>query len=183
MRYAIVVGKLLVQAYLLYLLYVLAVLYDPTDPGFRPPIVLFVVDWVDLFIHEAGHLVFRIFGKVVYFAGGSLMQVLLPAVTAFVTWRNSPRWISLPVFWTGENLVNVSVYIKDAPYKRLHLIGRNLIHDWNWLLDGDADAAETLGEITFFLGLLVCLVAVVAGVWFALRLYREDTSGKLRFDD
>jgi hypothetical protein len=183
MRYAILAGKLLVQIYLVYLLYVLAVAYEPSNPGFHPPFVLFVVDWVDLFIHEAGHLVFRIFGQVIYFAGGSIMQVLLPAVAAIVTWRNSPRWVSLPMYWTGESLVNVSVYIKDAPYKKLHLIGKNLIHDWNWLLGGDQDSAEILGEAVFVLGLLVCCAGIIAGVWFAIERFREDMGGTLRFDD
>ena len=183
MRNGMLAGKLLVQAYLAYLLYVLAVTYDPGDVSFRPPFVLFVVDWVDLFIHEAGHMFFRIFGQVIYFAGGSLMQVLLPAVTAYFTWRNSRRWISLPLFWTGENLVNVSIYIKDAPYKKLHLIGKNLIHDWNWLLNGDPDVSEVLGMIISVLGLLVCTAGIVAGVWFAIERYREDLADNVRFDD
>jgi hypothetical protein len=175
MRQSLLILKLLVFAYLIYLLQILVFTYDATDPSFHPPVILFIVDWINLFIHEAGHFVFRIFGQWVYILGGSLMQILLPALLSFVTWRQkSWRHIAFPLFWTGENMFNVTMYIRDAPYRRLHLLGRGLIHDWHWLLNGDPDAAELLGGMMFGLAVFVCLAAIGLGIWSAVLGFRES---------
>lgn len=173
MRYALLALKVLLYSYLGYLLYILAVEYEPSNPNFRPPFVLFVVDWIDLFIHEGGHFLFRIFGQWIYILGGSLTQVLLPGLAIYVTLRQDRRWIGLPLFWLGENMVNVSVYIQDAPYKKLRLIASGLIHDWNWLLNGDETSAEIIGGIVQWLGLLTCAGAIGLGLWFAITIFRE----------
>ena len=39
-----------------------------------------LIDGVNLLIHEAGHFVFRPFGEFMTIAGGSLFQVLMPAL-------------------------------------------------------------------------------------------------------
>ena len=173
MRYALLIAKLILYSYLGYLLIVLVTQYDPSNPGFRPPFILFVVDWIDLFIHEGGHFIFRIFGKFIYILGGSLTQILLPAALVFVTFRQNPRYIGVPLFWLGDNMVNVSVYILDAPYKKLHLLASGLIHDWNWLLDGDQTSAEVIGGMVQWLGFLVCAAGLGFGIWFAISAFRE----------
>ncbi len=173
MRHVILAVKLLVYGYLAYLLYVLAMEYDPADPTFHPPFILFVVDWIDLFIHEAGHAFLKFFGQFIYIHGGSLIQILLPALMVLVTWRQTfKRGIGLPLFWLGENLVNVSVYIKDAPYKKLHLLAGGLIHDWNWLLNGNQEFSALLSDAVFGLGLLSCAAGIVAGIWFGISTWR-----------
>ena len=99
--------------------------------------------------------------------------MLLPALLALVTWRQSQmRGITLPLFWTGENLVNVSVYIKDAPFKKLHLLAGGLIHDWNWLLNGDLETSATLSDMAFGLGILLCAFGIGAGLWLGISDYR-----------
>lgn len=120
-----------------YLLWFLVFEYYPADPlGFTPPFVLWVIDTINLFIHEAGHLFFRILGQTMHILGGSLTQCLIPLALAIVTWREKPQQVGVPLFWFGENLVNVSVYIADAPYKNLKLIKDGLIHDWIGCLPG-----------------------------------------------
>ena len=37
---------------------------------------------LDLIVHEAGHFFFRFFGETMMIAGGSLLQILLPAIVA-----------------------------------------------------------------------------------------------------
>jgi hypothetical protein len=164
-RLMLAVLKSALALYLLYLSYVLAFEYNPADPGFRPPFVLFVMDTINLFIHEAGHLFLRPFGQFVHVLGGSLVQVLLPLALVVVAGRQSVWLTWYGGFWTGESLVNVSVYIADAPVKQLRLIAKGLIHDWNWLLSGNLEAAEPLSEIVFGLGILFCVVSagVLAG--------------------
>lgn len=174
MKYALLTLKLLVYAYLGYLAVFLATEYDPTNPAYSPPFIIFIIDTVNLFIHEAGHLFFRIFGMWMYMLGGSAFQVLLPAALLTVTVLKRAPGPAPAAFWVGENMVNVSVYIKDAPTKHLKLIASGLIHDWNWLLSGNLDAAEPLGTIVQVCGLAICFGSVVAGVWLAVKAWRES---------
>jgi hypothetical protein len=76
-------------------------------------------------------------------------------------------------FWVGESMINVSVYIADAPYRKLRLIASGLIHDWWWLLDGDAGIAGPLSWAVYGVGYLLCTGAVVAFVVWAVIAFRE----------
>jgi hypothetical protein len=180
MRYITLTLKLTVIAYGAYLLWFLAFEYYPADPlGFQVPFVLWVIDTINLFIHEAGHLFFRLFGQTMYILGGSITQCLLPLALAIVTWREKPRWesmpsaqVGLPLFWFGENLVNVSVYIADAPYKNLKLIKNGLIHDWHWLLAEHLHWAEPMGLVVRGLGLVVCAASIGLMVFYLVQDFR-----------
>lgn len=169
MNYAILTIKLVIFCYLGYLCMYLMTDYKPAQPLFHPPVAVFLLDTVDLFIHEAGHFFLKPFGMWIHMIGGSFFQCFVPLALLAVTFRSNREQISWPGFWLGENLVNVSVYIKDAPYKHLKLIARGLIHDWNWLLSDNLDMAEPLGEAVFVLGIIVCCSAVGAGIFFAVR--------------
>ena len=116
--------KLLFYCYLGYLLFFLATGYHPEQPGYNPPFAIFVLDTINLFIHEAGHFFLKVFGKFIHILGGSFFQILLPGLLVFTTWRQKISSIAAPGFWLGENLVNVSVYIRDAPFRQLRLIAR-----------------------------------------------------------
>ena len=60
--------------------YFLWIAYDPMAGSF--------LDLVDLPIHETGHLIFRPFGEFIGVAGGSLFQVIFPAVfVGYFIWR------------------------------------------------------------------------------------------------
>ncbi|MDH3251407.1 MAG: hypothetical protein OEM41_01375 [Ignavibacteria bacterium] len=167
--------KLLFYSYLGYLLFFLATGYHPEQAGYNPPFVIFVVDTINLFIHEAGHFFLKIFGKFINILGGSFFQILIPGLLVFTTWRQTITQIALPGFWLGESMVNVSVYIRDAPFRHLRLIARGLIHDWNWLLSGNMEAAEPLADIVFICGLCICAASLGAGVYFAVRVFREES--------
>jgi hypothetical protein len=173
MKHFLLTMKLALLAYLGYLLIFLATGYDPVSPAFRPPFLLWLVDIMNLYIHEAGHLFLRPFGRVVSMLGGSLMQVLVPLAFLIVTWRQSPWQIGYAGFWLGENMVSVSVYIQDAPFRKLRLIGRGLIHDWWWLLGGDESVSAPLSETVFLLGLAICVLALAGGLYYAIKTYRE----------
>lgn len=173
MRHALLVLKLVVWLYLAYVTIFLLTSYAPQTPGYAPPALLWILDIINLFIHEAGHLFFKIFGMWLHIIAGSLFQVALPLALAIVTARHRLSQVGYPAFWVGESLVNVSVYIKDAPYKHLRLIARGLIHDWNWLLSGNLEAAEPLGEIAYWLGILLCIGSVTGGAYFAVRTWRH----------
>jgi len=169
MKTAFLALKMALFLYLGYLLVFLITGYQPQTPGYSPPFLIFVIDTINLFIHEAGHFFFKVFGMFIYVLGGSIFQVLLPLSLLLVTWRQNVAQVVYPGFWVGENMVNVSVYIKDAPFKHLKLIARGLIHDWNWLLSGDPDVAEPLGDAVFVLGIIICIASLSVGVYFAIR--------------
>jgi hypothetical protein len=93
-----------------------------------------LLDGVDLAIHETGHLVFAPFGELVGFAGGTLMQLIMPAlfVGYFVRGRDQHA-ASVALWWIGQNCANISVYAADARAQELPLVGGGE-HDWAYLL-------------------------------------------------
>jgi hypothetical protein len=158
----------------------LAFHYMPASPGYAPPLHVWLIDTVNLIIHESGHFFFLWLGSTIGILGGSLMQILLPAgITVFV-WRRFRGATVLPLFWTGWNMMHVAVYVSDAPFRALHLIGRGLKHDWHELMlrFGLMDQAVTIGALLHWCGVLVCLGALAHGVFVTLRLFRSGDDGR-----
>jgi hypothetical protein len=65
---------------------------------------------------------------------GSVFQVAVPVGLAlYFGWRRRDLLAAgLCLAWAGASAVDVSVYIADAPFQRLPLIGGS--HDWAYLL-------------------------------------------------
>lgn len=93
------------------------------------------LDFANLGFHEAGHLVMTFFGQFVSILSGSLMQILIP-LSILLYFYKTYQFFScgFALFWLGESINNVSIYIGDATDMHLPLIQDGLIHDWNWLL-------------------------------------------------
>src|SRR5882762_871742 len=73
------------------------------------------IDYVDLIIHEAGHLIFIPFGQFMHILGGSLFQTVFPLLyVGYFYFKRDYFSSSFLLFWTGVNLINVSVYASDA---------------------------------------------------------------------
>jgi hypothetical protein len=131
------------------------------------------LDGVDLVFHEAGHVIFGFFGEFIGILGGSLLQVLIPAiVTGYFLWHHQ-RWSGMvTLFWVGQSLFNVSVYVKDARAQALPLLGgADVLHDWNWLL-GTLHLLrwdQAIGALIYMAGLLAVVVSVVGGLYFSLE--------------
>ncbi|PIU20071.1 MAG: hypothetical protein COT18_04155 [Elusimicrobia bacterium CG08_land_8_20_14_0_20_59_10] len=91
------------------------------------------LDHTNLVIHEAGHVVFGFFPRFLMVAGGSIFQLLVPAVCVAAGIRQGQNlsW-QLCLFWLGESLLNISVYAGDAARQALPLVGGG--HDWAYLL-------------------------------------------------
>jgi hypothetical protein len=96
-----------------------------------------LIDNADLVIHEAGHFFFFFFGKFIYTAGGTLMQIILPSFIAFYFFRNEYRTgVQFSLLWLGQNFINISVYAADAQAQKLDLLGGSKVyHDWHYLLN------------------------------------------------
>jgi len=109
--------------------------------------ILGIVHNINLAFHEAGHVIFGIFGNEnLTILGGSLGQVLIPAVVAgsFFLKRDIAGF-AFGLFWMGESLLDVALYMEDARLLQLELIGglgmeahdwRNLFNHWDlWRVD------------------------------------------------
>lgn len=125
---------------------------------------------IDLIFHEAGHVLFALLGDFMRVLGGSLLQVLIPLIVAatFLFKQGDNFGASVGLWWTGQNLSDVSVYIRDAREMQLTLLGggtgmdRPGFHDWHNLLSrldwlqherGIAATIDTLGILLMALAL------------------------------
>lgn len=122
------------------------------------------IDNINLIFHEAGHVIFMFFGEFMHILGGSLFQVLFPAVFVGYFYRRQEYFsASLLLFWVGQNLLNVSVYASDAIAMQLPLLGGdNVGHDWNNLLvmTNTLRYTKAIGNTIFILGILVIVFAI-----------------------
>jgi hypothetical protein len=171
-------------ALLLYLLILLPIhLYTPTR-SFDLPNILWFTHLMLLYIHEAGHLFFSVFGKTVSILGGSLNQVLAPVLWYIVARREGSSLSNVALFFTGVSIVDVSVYVKDAAVLQLPLIGglSKAHHDWRNLLNGweMIDEAFLLGEILFWMGMLFGAAGIILGVLRTVKEYQDSESAAER---
>ena len=92
------------------------------------------MDLVDLPFHEAGHVFLSPFGSTLHILGGTLGQLAVPSLLVwyFLSRRRDPFAAAACLWWVGQNLVNVSVYMADARDLALPLVGGGE-HDWNEL--------------------------------------------------
>ena len=131
------------------------------------------LDRVDLVFHEAGHLIFGFFGEFVGILGGSLMQVLIPAIVTGYFLLHNQRWSGMvTLFWVGQSLFNVSVYVRDARKQALPLLGgEDTIHDWNYIL-GNLNLLrwdQAAGNLVHLAGIVVLIASVVGGLYFSVE--------------
>ena len=138
-----------------------------------------LIDGVNLVIHEAGHLIFRPLGEFMTIAGGSLFQVLVPAIFAGYFYFNKKQFSSaLVLFWVGASLLNVSVYAADSVLMQLPLLGGdNSIHDWNYMLDR-LSLLRSTGAIAMAIRAFGTLTIIFATIW-ALYTARRPSDARL----
>jgi hypothetical protein len=131
--------------------------------------------------HEAGHVLFRPFGQFLRSLGGTLGQLLMPAICALVLVLRTrdPFGASVALWWFGENLIDIAPYIDDARAGRLLLLGGNTghsapygFHDWEYLLGetGLLHLDHSLARASHCLGAIIMALALV---WGGLLLYRQ----------
>jgi hypothetical protein len=143
---------------------------------------------VNLAFHEAGHVIFSLFGRFLGVFGGSLGQILMPLICmgAFLFYRN-PFAASVALWWVGENFMDLAPYINDARALQLPLIGGNIgsddpdFHDWNHLLRdlGWLKYDHTLAIVSNQLGVLLIIVSFIWGGYLLCRRYKTIHMGKV----
>ncbi len=138
--------------------------------------LLYFLHNVNLVFHEAGHWIFAIFGnRTLTIFGGSLNQVLIPALVAASFWaRRDAVGYAFALFWCFENLLDVAVYMADARALVLPLIGGlgEDSHDWRnlffrfGLIDQDTAIAARTSAVGWIGMLSVC-------AWFLWRGFKS----------
>ena len=134
------------------------------------------LDNVDLPIHEFGHLLFRLFGEFMMVAGGSLFQVIFPAIFAgYFFWQRSFYSAAIVLFWVGQSILNVWVYAADAVVMQLVLTSgftgsEGSFHDWNYLLTatGLLSSTKIVAGVIRIAGTLVIISAGVLSIYYSL---------------
>ena len=68
------------------------------------------------------------------FAGGTLFQLIMPAIfVGYFLRRKDSHSASVALWWVAQNFWNISVYAADARAQELPLVGGGE-HDWAYLL-------------------------------------------------
>ena len=129
---------------------------------------------VNLVFHEAGHVLFSPFGQFLKVLGGTLGQLIVPAIVigAFLRQRDC-FGAAVGTWWLGENLLDIAPYINDARAGQLMLLGGVTgsevedYHDWEVLLGklGMMQYDHTLARTSFGIGSLLMLAAMLWGGW------------------
>ncbi|MBN2298016.1 MAG: zinc ribbon domain-containing protein [Deltaproteobacteria bacterium] len=136
---------------------------------------------VNLPFHEAGHILFRLFGAFITSLGGSLGQLLMPLIctAAFLLKTRDTFGASIALWWFGENFLDIAPYINDANRLVLPLLGGNTgqtapygFHDWEYILTeaGIVDHAQAIAGASFAIGSAIMLVSFS---WAGYILYQQ----------
>jgi len=153
---------------ILFTLYFVWIALDPMQGSF--------LDNVDLPIHEFGHLLFRPFGQFLMVGGGSLFQVIMPAIfVGYFIWQRSFYSAAIVLFWVGQSILNVWVYAADAVVMKLVLTSgftgsEGSFHDWNYLLTatGLLSSTKIVAGAIRLAGTLVIISAVVFSTYYSV---------------
>ena len=149
-----------------------------TDPQYFS-----IFGWLNLGIHEVGHLVFYFFGEFISIAGGTILQCIVPVISIFMFYRQKDFFAIAVCFgWLSTNFFHVGTYVADARSMNLPLHGftANPIHDWNYLLsklnilEFDTSIAFIFNALAF-LSMLICLIFGGWLLWKMLSLRSPKT--------
>ncbi len=137
---------------------------------------------VNLVFHEAGHVIFMPFGQFMHILGGSLGQLLMPAIVigVLVCRTRDNFGGSIGLWWFGQSLKDLAPYINDARDLQLQLLTGHSqdvpeTHDWaNILLDlGLIFHERKIARGADLIGSLLILLALAWGGYLLLRQYRN----------
>jgi hypothetical protein len=139
------------------------------DPGWTP-----ILDSANLAFHEAGHMVYGVFGDTAALYGGVLGQLTFPLVVVGVFFvRRQPHGVAVGAIWFAQNLFNIARYMADARAQELPLVGggehdfEHIFTRWG-VLGRDLAIADHTRTIAWIL-----IAAALA--WLGWR-YRRDQS-------
>jgi hypothetical protein len=139
---------------------------------------------VNLPFHEAGHIVFRPFGRFMTSLGGSLGQLLMPLICliAFLITARDTFAASFALWWLGENFMDLAPYINDARSLTLPLLGGNTgnsspygFHDWEFILkeSGLISYDHVLANSSHILGTILMIISFLWAGYILFIQYKH----------
>lgn len=174
-RYVPLLYKSGVYAFLTIFLLQAIQVFASYDPAAQWPQLLWLFrTFTFLPLHEGGHVIFMFFGRTLHALGGSFWQIAFPLAWFIIAVRQKSQVAPFPLFWVGENMMDVSLYIRDAPVRVLPLLGnRRAGHDWYYLLSqwNALDSAEVIADMLFYAGVFIAVVAITAGIAWAFVVF------------
>jgi hypothetical protein len=143
-----------------------------------------------LVFHEAGHVIFMPLGHWMSVLGGTLGQLLMPAIMAgaLLIKNRDPFGAAVGLWFLGVSLLDVAPYMFDALQPQLMLLsgttGEAGGHDWIYLFSslGLISKAQLLGGLTHKFGSLVVLLSLTWAAWLLRRQYRRVVYHVIRED-
>ena len=137
--------------------------------------------YINLPFHEAGHVIFGLFGNFIGSLGGTLGQLLIPLMCSytFLFKQHNAFSASVSFWWFSENFIDIAPYINDARAGILPLVGGNIgkhapygFHDWEYLLTetGLLSYDHVIAQLSHVLGSLLMLTSIA---WGALLVYKS----------
>lgn len=171
-RYGPLALRLLVYGWLSYFFYQAATTFNEYVPGQYWPFMLSTFRmFTFLPIHEAGHFIFSIFGRTLMILGGSFWQIAFPLIWFIIAAKQRSQVAPFPLFWVGENIMDVSLYMRDAPLRQMPLLGGHKSgHDWHNLFSawGMLDSAGTWADVMYYSGAVICIAAIAGGIYLSV---------------
>jgi hypothetical protein len=133
---------------------------------------VFPLDNANLALHEAGHPIVGLFSDHLMVYGGTIFQLLFPALFAHYFWRRcqTAGW-AVSLLWLADNLMNIGRYMKDARARQLPLVGGG-DHDWTEIFGRWGVLSHDVGIGNSFR--LIGLGLATYTLWWAWRHRRQD---------
>jgi len=143
-----------------------------------------------LVFHEAGHIVFMPLGHWVMVLGGTLGQLIMPAILAgaLLIKNRDPFGAAVGLWFLGVSVLDIAPYMYDAFQPQLMLlsgqVGEAGGHDWIYLFSsmGLLPKAQLIGALTHKIGAIVVVLAVGWGAWLLRRQYPRVQDHVMRED-
>ena len=128
--------------------------------------------------HEAGHVIFRLFGQFITILGGTLGQLLMPIVAgAALLKRRDTFGAALCLWLLGFSTIDMAVYMYDAFDPKIMLLGGTTGaesdgHDWQNIF-GDLGLIRRSRGIGLFFGFAGRALMALALAWAARILWLQ----------
>lgn len=133
-----------------------------------------------LVFHEAGHVLFMPLGNWMMVLGGTLGQLLMPAILcgALLIKNRDTFGAAVGLWFLGVSVLDIAPYMYDALQPQLMLLsgrtGEDGGHDWIYLFSsmGLLPKAQLIGALCHKAGALIVLLALGWGGWLLRRQHQ-----------
>jgi hypothetical protein len=139
--------------------------------------------YLNVAVHESGHVLFRPFGELTMLIMGSGFEVLFPFAVGLVFLIRKRDVVSAAVSWgwSASALASAATYIADADDGRLALLGAagpDTAGDWERILGerffDKVYLADSIAGVVRTFGFVLWFVALGLAAWVIVRNRRQE---------